>query len=85
MDDKGLVSEAVMERLLAILYPSIMNGLRDDQLGANDPQDANALEQALNGQIPESPTPQPQTDTAQGSETQEVDDSEASSDYVEGQ
>lgn len=85
MDDKGLVSEAVMERLLAILYPSIMNGLRDDQLGANDPQDANALEQALNGQIPESPTPQPQTDTAQDSETQEVDDSEASSDYVEGQ
>lgn len=84
MDEKGLISEAVMERLLSLLLPSVMNGLRQDQLGAMDPNEANNLEQALGGDPNAVPEEQPAAPTTEEQPVEgEIDTSEASSTYRE--
>jgi len=73
--EKGLVSEPVMERVLSLAFASIFNGMRDEQLGANDPTATSALEQTLEpseGGEPEAPTPT--------GPDEEIDMSEATSD-----
>lgn len=68
--EKGLVSEAVMERILMLNFPNVFNGLRDDQLGAMNPEDAQAIDQAVGG-APAEGAPAP---------TQEIDTSDATDD-----
>lgn len=80
MDEKGLISEAVMERLMARILPEIMNGLRDDQLGAMNPQDAQALEESLGGTHEPAETAE-EFDKRNQDEHSNVDSSEATQIY----
>lgn len=79
-DEKGLVSEAMMERIMSILYPTVFNGLRQDQLGAMNPEDAGALEEAIDAPESQPEAPAEGDDVVTEPEGP-VDTSDATSDF----